>query len=514
MRFPSKFLLRPQVFLALIACAGVALAFLSTVTYGSGLSPDSITYIGTARNIAHGAGVVTYDGTPLILMPPLYPFLLAVIERLLGADPVSSAPILNAILFGLILYMAGYLVLKYGSKPVALATTVFLLFSPALIIVCLMAWSEPLLIAFVLLFLITLQKYRESSGDSWLLLLAVSVTLASFTRYIGIILIPVALICIFLNQKGRLIALGRQMLTFLAVSGLPIFAWLIRNHSISGAFFGVRPASHSTILENVTHTFDVVLKWFFPMVIVQDRPLLIILVLTFVTIIILFPDRKLLTKKSIRDMAPIFLLAAFYTGFLIVSSSVVAYDQIDTRLLSPIYIPIVVLVVFLVSRVSLFNLPPKDRNILISMVILAFTVLQAQASVPQALQRREEGYGYSSIVWSNSELLQYAASQELPSECTTIYTNDPYLFYIAANKITRMPLISAGKSADERVAYLAQVKGVWPAEDNACLVWANNSNQSYNFYTVNEMQQVVTVKELNSFPDGTIYSLARMSPAV
>jgi hypothetical protein len=79
----------PLAMLGLIA-AGISL--LATYRYGAGLSHDSVEYVAAARHIAHGAGAVTFDGSPLVAWPRLYPALLATIDWAFAIDPLSSAP--------------------------------------------------------------------------------------------------------------------------------------------------------------------------------------------------------------------------------------------------------------------------------------------------------------------------------------------------------------------------------------------------------------------------------------
>ena len=152
-------------------------------------------YIGTVRNIASGAGVMSYNGSPLVVQPPLYPLFLAIVNVFLGIDPLTAAPIINAGLFGLLIYMSGLLFFEYLKPSMLLAFlgTAYLLVLVALVEVSLMAWSELLFICFVLLYLINFRSYQKEGEIRSIVLLSVSVALACMTRYIGAVLIPVGL---------------------------------------------------------------------------------------------------------------------------------------------------------------------------------------------------------------------------------------------------------------------------------------------------------------------------------
>ena len=55
-----------KYWLVLLAFAGAALVYLPMTRHGAGLSPDSVGYIGTARNLARGLGFTNYDNTPMV----------------------------------------------------------------------------------------------------------------------------------------------------------------------------------------------------------------------------------------------------------------------------------------------------------------------------------------------------------------------------------------------------------------------------------------------------------------
>lgn len=93
--------------LVLLALVGAILILLSTSRYGAGLSPDSVGYIGTARNLITGAGFISYGGSPTVEWPPLYPALLALVGGTFETDPLLLANVVNALIFGLIVYVGG-----------------------------------------------------------------------------------------------------------------------------------------------------------------------------------------------------------------------------------------------------------------------------------------------------------------------------------------------------------------------------------------------------------------------
>ena len=173
-----------QGFLLLSAIIGFALVLVSTHLYGAGLSVDSVRYVAVARNLAAGKGFIGIDGSPLIAQPPLYPALLAAIKLLFAIDPLYSANVVNAILFGFIVYLSGLLSLRYldSSLPNTILSVVLVVVLRPLLDVSKMAWTEPLFILLVLLFFVVMELYLVDGDIKLLISLALIVAAACMTR--------------------------------------------------------------------------------------------------------------------------------------------------------------------------------------------------------------------------------------------------------------------------------------------------------------------------------------------
>ncbi len=101
-RRPDRFTIR----IAAIAVLGATLILAREASYGVGLSGDWATYIFAARNLLAGEWFVQTHGWPYLHWPPLYPMLLAAAS--FGVfDPYAVAGPLNAVVFGLTLFVAG-----------------------------------------------------------------------------------------------------------------------------------------------------------------------------------------------------------------------------------------------------------------------------------------------------------------------------------------------------------------------------------------------------------------------
>ncbi len=371
-------------------------------------------YIATARHIATGTGAVTGDGTPLLVQPPLYPALLATIDYVFGIDPLSSAHIVNAVLFGLIVYLSGLLFLEHlkSSAVFALLGTASVLVAVPLVQVSLMAWSEPLFICFVLLYLILSKSYLAKADTTSLLLLSLSVALACLTRYIGVIFILTGVVSVLLFRRDSPRVKFKHLFLFILISALPIGIWVIRNYFLSGTLFGPRAASIYTLSQNSTFAFNTFLSWYIPGRISEHRSILMLLSATIGFLAGLsIRGNWSKVRTVLLEIGPLLLFIIAYVGFLLVSSTTTNYDQIGNRLLSPVFVSITLLLLLSASKIltSLTEqrLSQKRANILLAVAIALWLVCPARATMSSITNAMSQGQGYSGKSWRNSQTIEY-----------------------------------------------------------------------------------------------------------
>ena len=480
---------KDKLLLVILSLIGTGIIFFATSNYGAGISPDSVGYIATARHIADGIGIITYNNTPLIAQPPLYPAILGAIDFAFGVDPLLSANIVNAILFGLTLYLSGLLFSKYltSSPYFALLGTVSLLVSIPLIKVSLMTWSEPLFICFIVFYLFFLSIYSENKNINSLLLLALSVALACLTRYIGVILVFTGTASILLirqdNRKAKLL----HVLIFVSLSVLPIGIWVTRNYILSGTLFGPRAQSLYTLVDNLSFTFDTILLWYLPRRITYSRPILMTLgILSGFLLGLIFVWTKTSITKLLKQTRPYLIFVLFviisYSGFLVITSTTTAFDQIGTRLLSPIVVPMTLLLLSVIERLSkpiTVKFPTKPAAQIIIFLFVLWLAYPARATVLNITNHLYEGEGYSAKSWRNSQTMQYISEKNL-SNCT-IYSNGPDVVYLLINiNVKKIPSKSSGANV---IADLSSLKDSWPQENKVCIVWFNSCQLKKGYAT-------------------------------
>jgi len=500
--------------LILLALVGVVIILISTSRYGAGLSPDSVRYIATARNIIAGDGFTSYDGSPIVIWPPLYPALLALLGGISGIDPLLLTNVVNAIIFGLIVYVGGVLTLKNVTSYTALAYVgmVAILISSALFEVSVMAWTEPLFILLLLLSLYFLDSYLSKKDITSLILFSSSVALSSLTRYIGVTLILWGGLIILIFNRVKIKNRVLHLAAFILISSLPLGLWIVRNYAISGTFFGDRASSAFTLFKNIKFTFEYVLDWYIPSGIAKHRPILIFFGVVVGLLVCLGAiDCWQAFKTRLRQTSPMIIFATIYIVFLVISSTVTANDQIGDRLLSPIYVPFTLfLLVFGQTCIEPYRkrFPRKIVDFILFIGIAIWLVYPVRSTILDAKHQIRNGQGYNSKDWVESETVQYLNQHRtLEAECV-FYTNDPVAAYIMTDLAAIRSPAKLRYNSKDIVTDLPSLKGSWPEEKSACLVWFNQITRVY-LYTVRELKTIANFTLIGRFRDGVIYSITR-----
>jgi len=497
-----------HIALALLSVFGSIVILTLTMQHGAGMTPDSVVYISVARNLADNNNFLTYNGSDLILQPPLYPVILASIKKLTSIDPQISAGYLNAVLFGLIIYLSGLFLLKYlNSFTLILLGTISVLISYALVQTSLMTLSEPLFILLILFFLYYLDKFRSKQDYMSLFLLSIWASLACLTRYTGVILILTGMIFILLQKKSNLKEKFLHSIIFILITLLPISSWIIRNYLISGTPLGQRAESSYSLFQNLGFFYDTLLPWYLP----ANSIFTYLILFTFLSAgWILFKTNydKPFYIKIIDKIFPSMLFVLFYSCIIIISSTTTAYDRISDRLLSPIYIPAVFILFFTLDKIltwlsMYFNKYAVFIFLTIGIISLLRFPLHNTLYILEEF-RMQSGVGYNSSLWNNSKTIEFLLRHKMLGNRYTLYSNEPEAVYALTNlKIEYSPAKTFYNSpqllnADQnKINILMNTKYGY-------LIWFNKADRNFLF-TIEELQKNFDMTEVESFDDGEIY---------
>lgn len=351
-------------FLALIIC-------LYSTPGGSLFTPDSIAYVQQAENIYLNHDFRTVSAGPV------YPSLIAIIMGL-GLTSEQSAGIIPIIFYSLLgfpLFLLGKTINRSITGYISCIVSFFS--GKYLLHVSTYAMTEMPYIFFTIvaiLFIVIFNRYGYVRSIN---IAGIFILLATLTRYIGFVLIPVGIIVIVMNIKDFRKALI-TVLNFSLISSIPVGMWVLvrsANSYVMSPNLPIRPFS-TTI-----HQFRVNLEQLF----YNDYGIVALIIMLFViiAIIAIYLSKRLIVFT--KDTIPLTGYITIYCIMMIlVTSSYGNYsltNALDLRYITPIF-PFVVLFVF-----SSFSDKYNNKNIykteykLLPVILCAILVAQGASSL-------------------------------------------------------------------------------------------------------------------------------------
>jgi hypothetical protein len=507
-----KHQIHPFILISLVGMGAFILLFGVTI-YGPGVSPDSTVYIETANNLVAGKGFYA-GGQPLTHYPPGYPLLLA-LSNLARADMLATGRLLHALLFAInamLITTAAYTLTKRHRLLVASCTAILFLSSAPILSVHAMAWSESPFIMFSFAGLFLLALYVANSFFPLLIAASVLLGFATVTRYIGIVLfLPLTLGLLAFNQKPITHRI-RDFLVAVTVMCIPIGSWLLRNLFVAGSITNRNFTIHLISLQHfedlVNTLFDFVLP--LPISIWIESLFLVLLSTLFIAALKLFyrkyQEEKIIEPAGIAFVSLNVIFIFSYLAFLFISISFFdAHTPLDNRILLPVFIPLVVVTVIIIS--SLLSGWQKPIIRLGLFFFLSLVVgLNGFYVVYESLNIHNNGLGYTSRLWRDS--VTVTAVNTLDTT-VTIYSNGPDVLGFWTRKNTVMipsHFSPTTLEINEDYETQLQVMCIELNKSDATVVYLHNINREY-LPSWEELESKCKIAPANSLEDGKIYGI-------
>lgn len=322
------------------AIAGFLIIHAFTRHSGIGVSPDSVVYMSTAANI-HDHGVINdFSGSPMMDFPAFYPVFLSTLLFLTGHDAMSLGPALNGLLFALLIYVCGWLMERFSfrSKWYKWTLLSFIVLSPCLLEVYSMMWSETLFLLLLMIFILVARRYFLSHTVHTLIGIGIIAGLASVTRYAGITLIGTGGLLILCDSHLKTNKKFFHLVLFGAIAGVFPAVNLLRNHLVTGTLTGYREPAIRSFGRNLHDFGSVFCDW---MPFFNNHYALASVIGSFWVIVFAGIFLRRLVRKdrlfSYENIATAYFIV--YAVFMLVVSTISRFQQLDSRLLSPLFIP-------------------------------------------------------------------------------------------------------------------------------------------------------------------------------
>ena len=496
--------------LSIGSLGGMMLMLFSTARYGVGLSSDSITYLSVAQNLLAGRGWVEFNGQPLLEFPPFYSIVLALIS-LSWFDLATVAHYLNSVCFGIVILLATHWLMTHTRSLVltGIGAGATLLSLP-LIEVSAYAWSEPLFIVLTLLCLFQLEQYVVAEKPLALYLAGVCAALAYLTRYAGVTLIMSGVAVILWSHRIALAKRVKRAAIFCCLSLLPITIWFARNYLLSATLTGERASSRVPLIQSMRLAVKIVTTWLLP----ASLPLILRIALAGSLFILLIgalvlalrSHRGSLITASLRSSSPLGLFVGVYTAFLLLSVTVTALSPIDNRYLSPIYVPLVLISLFAMSRLRLiapqiFGQPWQQAIVLLGLLLWLIYPAHTISGVIQ-WYRAEGAGGFHTSQWMNSELIAYLRAHEIRGP---VYTNESSAVYSLTGQVFRESPRKYQYESSTPTDDMEMFQNAIESYGSADLVWFQGDWWRVYLYDIPDFVGLYHVEPLITTADGTIY---------
>lgn len=494
----------------LIASAvGVYLIYLFTKYSGIGIWPDSIMYTSAARSLVHTGKLTTFNSTPLTDFPVFYPVFLAAILALTGVDPFVAGVAINCVLFAVTIFLSGFIIQRFRPQSwiYKWLMLIGIVLSPALLQIFSYLLSETLFILITLIFIIAARQYFVKHTWGTLIVFALLAALSSITRYAGITLIGAGGLALLLDRTLPV----KQKIWHIVVYGLTSISFLVanilRNILATGRSTGPREPSVTSFGKNVYYFGTVLCDWAgMPASAYTYATAIAWLVLLFLTgTIVWFYIKR--DEGSYENLVTIFTW--MYCWFIIISSTFSRYERINTRLLAPCFITLLLSCTWWgISAVKRFRNAWKYPVAAILIVLmLGFSWYEwydddanSYSSIEGDKQRLydEDGYGipgYADDSWNKSEMAAYLRkNMSMFKHGIPIYSDaNDAVYFVTGHNVNLLPHRFFTGSIDK-----------FYKQKHFYLIWFKDMDNP-ELISIKDIIKVKDLQELKKFPEGGIY---------
>lgn len=482
-----------------VSLIGFILILIYTRHSGIGISPDSIVYASTARNLFNNGSPIEYGLRPLVDFPLFYPFFLSVVTFFSRVDVVAFAPYLNAFLFASLIFCTGYLIdsFRESNQFYKIAVLLTIAISPSLFDVYSMLWSETLFILLTILFIVALIRYLRSYTVTSLLICALIAAVACVTRYAGITLIATGLMMMVFDRSlaWRKKVLHCFIFGFLSISLL--IANLVHNRMVSGELTGSREAGITSLRDNIFY-YGKVICWWFP--VLESYPAIYVFISVFLLVIIciVFLKRSWFAENYITAENCFTATFIVYTVFIIGISTLSHFEQINNRFISPLFVPMLIAITcWIPGTLTKLAAPLKYTALaLISLAAVAFQLNELKKLNDMYQEARTYGIaGYSDDSWKNSQISGFLRQHHhIFKPEYELYSNAAEAVYFKGEqRAASLP----HRIDKEDVSDFFLKKGVY-------LIWFKAIDDP-DLINLKELGKRAQITKLYSFKDGNIY---------
>lgn len=363
--------------------------------YGVGLTPDSVTYLACADNIATGHGFISFDGSPLINWAPLFSIIISP-AYYFNWNPFSYISILNICSLIASIFIVFYSIRRFQLIDDLKFWYLLLLVPAVLFKLCVTIYSEPIFILFQSIFWLHFIRYLKDYKYSSLLWAAFWMGLMCLQRYAGFILFGVAILMI--PTQGFSKTHRIHLLSFLLIVLLLNLPWFIRNQWFHQAILGQHEITNKFSFKAFGMNLkQAILHMQYPVY----RLFGIATSLFFWILSAVFVQKRTEGLRKLIARSLWFYCSAYF--FLLFMQSHLHLFEL-ARYISVIYLPMCLYVAILAEQwVKYYGFNKPNQRFLRICYVLFFLV-NAFALIHESKYAHENGIGLNGETWHQLEL--------------------------------------------------------------------------------------------------------------
>ena len=511
---------RKRDLLTALLIMGIAGAGAWTILYatqpGIGLDSDTTYYLDVARRLLAGHGYTILDihrnVDPFPLFPFVYPTLLA-LPGLFGCDLVAGARWVGAIVcFANVLLMGA---ISYRRCCHSIGAAVLAAFwacaSFDLLTYHSFALSDTACVTFVLLAFLFMGNYLEKPSPGSLGGAAAATALAFATRYAAAAFVLAGFAAILLWEKRALAKrLLNAVLFGLGSSSLMIW-WILRNmhygKNATGRYLDFHPVMDMAQVQNILLAIS---TWAsngnLETAYAYGRVPIVA-----AAILLALAAARASRRKPGTDLGtalPLTYILSYVVVLLLSSAFLEADLFLDSlRILLPIHVFMIILVVYVGNRFYR-RLEPGIQKAAVSVLCVVISVFFLVWMTQWARDTHEDGQGFASSTYTNSEMLQ--TIKGLPKDAR-FYSNNPWPIGIYTDRLwDQLPskIDTSTLKEDQEYRALMEDFARTMRERDVYLAYFREGDDWFEFPSIEDMQSFVPLRAVAETQDGTIYVAA------
>jgi hypothetical protein len=488
--------------------------------YGIGVSTDSIHMLFGGLNWWAGKGLTSYDGSFLILWPPLYPLMLGLVHGVLGLSMIASAGAIQAMAYAGVSICLALLCMRIFPRRHALAAAACLLSDIGVVVLTSFdtAGSDYLQLFLILLFVLLTGNYVSTGSPRSYVGMAVVAMVAMLNRYLGLAVLATGILCLMVAAVG---ALKKRLMNSVVISTtiLPAAAWF----GFTSRLYSRRPPI--SFVENFDRLSQSILAWFVEPADLRHGlnwaiPLPWIVLRRHMSNDDGAPSDTVLPGAR-RDpyLRTLLMFGAVYVAALFGAASIAYSNKLAGRFLLPVYIPLIMLPVMVIDRVLEVVQHGKPREQQASVAVACYAVLLAIAAlllgrtVPVAIESHRAGAvggenAYNNAEWHNNQAMEYWLANTPAGNYKLISNQPDGVALFTEHQTEASPRKTSGPYGTQEYPLSSYTAELFKSSRPVYLVWIDSEACTY-CYGVDELRAIAIVEPLLKAPDGGVYRLTR-----